>query len=79
MERDIRFNWNAIVEEAIRLRKEQKLNQKQLAALAGVSSPTVVRFERRDKNITLKNAFSIMEALGLIDENILENNEEQGT
>ena len=71
MERDLRLNWDALVEEAIRVRKQQRLNQKQLAALAGVSSPTVVRFERRDKNITLKNAFAIMETLGLIDDNVL--------
>lgn len=72
MERNIRLNWNNFVEEAIRLRKKQKLNQKQLAALSGVSSPTVVRFERRDKNITLKNAFAILETLGLIDDNFLQ-------
>ena len=69
MERDIRLNWDALVKEAIRVRKEQRLNQKQLAALAGVSSPTVVRFERQDKNITLKSAFAILETLGLIEKN----------
>ena len=33
MERNIRLDWQELVEEAIRRRKQQKLTQKQLAVL----------------------------------------------
>lgn len=66
MERDFCIDWQAVVEEAIRRRKSRKITQKQLAVLAGVSGPTVTRFERRERNITLKSAFAILDMLGLI-------------
>lgn len=65
MERFIQLDWAAIVEEAIRRRKSSKLTQQQLAKLAGVSKPTVVRFEKQEKNITLNSAFAILKILGL--------------
>ena len=60
MERYIQLDWPAIVEEAISRRKQSRLTQKQLAVLAGVSGPTVTRFERQEKNITLKSTFAIL-------------------
>ena len=42
------------------------MTQKQLAVLAGVSGPTVNRFERKGGNITLKSAFAILRLLGLL-------------
>ena len=66
MERNIQLDWPAIVEEAIKRRKESRLTQKQLAVLAGVSKPTLVRFEHQEKNITLKSAFAILKMLGLV-------------
>jgi transcriptional regulator with XRE-family HTH domain len=70
MERNIQphgeLDWAALVEVAIRRRKEQGLTQKQLAVLAGVSGPTVNRFERRKANITLQSAFAILKMLGLL-------------
>ena len=42
------------------------MKQKHLAVLAGVSGPTVNRFEQRNGNITLKSAFAILKTLGLI-------------
>lgn len=65
MERNICLNWPALVEEAIKRRKEQKLTQHQLAVLAGVSKPTVNSFEQGKKTITLKSAFKILDILGL--------------
>jgi transcriptional regulator with XRE-family HTH domain len=66
MERNIQLNWPSVVEEAIKRRKSQNLTQKQLAVLAGVSGPTVNRFEQRHGNITLKSAFAILKTLGLM-------------
>lgn len=65
MERDIRLNWQELVEEAIKRRKQQKLTQKQLAVLADVSHPTVNNFEQQKTSITLASALKILKALGL--------------
>ncbi len=66
MERNIQLVWSGFVQEAIKRRKSQKLTQKQLAVLAGVSGPTVNRFEQNSANITLKSAFAILRLLGLM-------------
>ena len=66
MERNIRLNWSEFVEEAINRRKRQKLTQKQLAVLAGVSGPTVNRFEQGKTAITLESALKILYCLGLV-------------
>jgi len=67
MERQLQLNWSALVEEAIKRRKANRLTQKQLAVLAGVSGPTVTRFERQQQNITLQSAFAILKMLGLLE------------
>ena len=56
MERNIRLNWNLLVEEAIKRRKERKISQRRLAAIAEVSQPTVSRFEQRKDDIQLSSA-----------------------
>lgn len=68
MERNLRLNWPILVEEAIRRRKEQRLSQRHLAAIAGVSQPTVSRFEQQKKDIQLSSAFAILDVLGLLEE-----------
>lgn len=65
MERNFRLNWQTFVDEAIARRKQQRLTQKQLAVLAGVSGPTVNRFEQGKSNITLDSALKILHMLGL--------------
>lgn len=65
MERNIRLNWQSLVEVAVSRRKEQRITQEQLAVLSGVSKPTLNRFEQGDTSITLKSAIKILEALGL--------------
>ena len=65
MERNLRLGWENIVEEAIKRRKEQKLTQTQLAVLAGVSKPTLIRFEKKQTRITLDSALKILRILGL--------------
>jgi transcriptional regulator with XRE-family HTH domain len=66
MERNIRLNWQGLIEEAIKRRKEQRLTQEQLAILAGVSKPTLNRFEQGKTTITLENAMKILKILGLM-------------
>lgn len=65
MERNICLNWPALVEEAIKRRKEQNLSQEKLAIIAGVSKPTVSNFEQGHSNITLASALKILKILGL--------------
>ncbi len=65
MERNIRFDWKEVVEEAIKRRKQQKITQKELAILANVSGPTVSSFEKFKTSVTLDSAFKILRVLGL--------------
>jgi transcriptional regulator with XRE-family HTH domain len=48
-----------------------RLTQKQLAALANVSTPTVSRFELAARDIQLSSALAILEALGMTDKRTL--------
>ncbi len=66
MERNFQLDWQALVKEAIKRRQEQKLTQKELGILVGVSGPTVNRFEVGKKNITLDSALKILGSLGLV-------------
>jgi transcriptional regulator with XRE-family HTH domain len=65
MERNIRLNWQDLIEEAITRRKEQKLTQEQLSVLAGVSKPTLNSFEQGKTSIKLDSAIKILKVLGL--------------
>ena len=67
MERNIRLNWNLLVEEAIKRRKERKISQRRLAAIAEVSQPTISRFEQRKDDIQLSSAIKILSVLGLVE------------
>lgn len=66
MERNIYLDWKEFVEEAVARRKQQRISQKKLAVLAGVSGPTVNRFEQGKTNITLDSALKILKCLGLV-------------
>ncbi len=65
MERNIRLNWQDLISEAVKRRKEQKLTQEQLSVLAGVSKPTLNSFEQGKTSIKLDSAIKILTALGL--------------
>ncbi len=65
MERSIRLDWQEIVVEAVKRRKQQKLTQQQLAVIADVSKPTLNNFEQGRTNITLDTALKILRCLGL--------------
>ena len=66
MERNVSLDWAELVEEAHRRRKAQKLTQRRLAAMANVSLPTVVRFEKHERDIQLSSALRILDALGMV-------------
>jgi transcriptional regulator with XRE-family HTH domain len=51
--------------------KGQKLTQRRLGQLAGVSTPTVSRFENGAKDIQLSTVTSILGALGMLDDRTL--------
>lgn len=58
-------NWSELVSEAIRRRKGERLSQRDLAALAGVSLPTVVKFEKGSGEIIVAKVLAILKVLGL--------------
>jgi transcriptional regulator with XRE-family HTH domain len=62
------LNWQALVNEALRRRKAEKLTQREHAALASVSIPTMAAFERGEESLSLGKAFSILRVVGLIDQ-----------
>ena len=53
------LNWRALVDEALRRRKAEKLTQREHAALASVSIPTIVAFDRGERTLSLAKAFDI--------------------
>jgi transcriptional regulator with XRE-family HTH domain len=59
------IDWRAVVDEAIRRRKQDGLSQRDLAALAGVSVPTVNSFEKGDTNLRFDRVVAILDAVGL--------------
>ncbi len=61
------LNWEKLVREAIAVRKQEGLSQRDLAALAGVTQPTIVKFEKGSTSIRLNIALAILRALGLVD------------
>jgi transcriptional regulator with XRE-family HTH domain len=67
MERQFQLNWDAFVEEAVRRRRVLKMTQKQLALIANISLPTLIRFEQNSKDIQLSTAIQILGALGMTD------------
>lgn len=48
-----------------------KLTQRELAALAKVSTPTISRFERQAKDVQLSSALAILDVLGMTDKRTL--------
>lgn len=60
------LDWQGIVEECRRRRKAEGMTQREHAALAGVSVPTISAFERGERTLTLAKAFDILRVVGLI-------------
>ncbi len=70
------LNWQSFVEETIRRRKNEGLTQREHAALAKVSIPTMADFEKGEKTLSLTKAFDILKVVGLFSE--LEKYDAQG-
>jgi len=64
----IPLNWQELIAEAIRRRKAEKMTQREHAALAGVSIPTIGSFDRGERSLTLEKAFDILRVVGLVEE-----------
>ncbi len=62
------LNWPTLVAEAIRRRKAEKLTQRVHAALANVSVPTIIAFDRGELTLSLAKAFAILRVVGLVEE-----------
>src|SRR3990167_5541983 len=71
MEWQFRINWQALVEEAKLRRKKQKLTQATLGLLAGISTPTISRFESGEVDIQVSTALKIFRVLGMVDQRML--------
>jgi transcriptional regulator with XRE-family HTH domain len=71
MERDIyadyQLDWPEIVAAAKRRRRQMKLTQRRLAVVAGVSLPTVVKFEAAE-DVRLSSALAILKVLDMVAE-----------
>jgi transcriptional regulator with XRE-family HTH domain len=69
MERNIQtdnqLDWPEIVTSAKRRRNDMKLTQRRLAAVAGVSLPTVVKFEAGE-DVRLSSAQAILKILDMV-------------
>jgi transcriptional regulator with XRE-family HTH domain len=59
------IDWRVVVDEAIRRRKRERMTQRSLAELAGVSVPTVNAFEQGQIRLRFERVIAILEALGL--------------
>ncbi|HLJ64585.1 MAG TPA: helix-turn-helix transcriptional regulator [Stellaceae bacterium] len=62
------LNWPALVAEALRRRRQEKLTQRAHAELAGVSIPTMIAFERAHHTLSLAKAMDILRVVGLVEE-----------
>ncbi len=60
-----RLDWAELVARARAVREREGLTQRTLATLAGVSIPTVVKFEKGSTALRLDRALAILEVLGL--------------
>ncbi|MCH7944378.1 MAG: helix-turn-helix transcriptional regulator [Proteobacteria bacterium] len=61
----VMLDWEKLVGEAIAVRRDERLSQRDLAALANVSHPTVAKFEKALTSIRADSALAILVALGL--------------
>lgn len=62
------LNWRTLVDEALRRRKAEGMTQREHAALASVSVPTMAAFDRGETTLTLTKAFDILRVVALIDQ-----------
>ena len=70
------LNWPRLVAETIRRRKAEKMTQKDHAALASVSIPTIIAFDRGERTLSLAKAMDILRVVGLVVETSAEGAQE---
>jgi len=62
------LNWTELVDEALKRRRKEGLTQKEHAAIAGVSIPTILAFDRKRTRLSLNKAMDILRVVGLVAE-----------
>lgn len=65
MERHIQKYFKKIVDKVKSERKKQKLSQKRLSAISGISTQTISRFEQAEEDIQVSTVINIADILGL--------------
>lgn len=60
------LDWPGLVEEALRRRRAEGLTQKEHAALARVSVPTMIAFDRKETSLSLNKALDILQVVSLV-------------
>ncbi len=65
------LNWHELVRECVRRRKDEKMTQKEHAALANVSIPTIIAFDRGERTVSLATAIAILRVVGLVDDPVI--------
>lgn len=60
------FDWENLVFEAKQKRKKLNITQKKLAAITGVSEPTIVDFEKAKTSVSLEKVIRILKALDML-------------
>lgn len=63
----MKLDWHNVVKTALMTRKELGLTQKKHAALAGVSIPTMVSFEKGEDTISMGKVYHILRIVGMIE------------
>lgn len=64
MERNIQKHWQEIAETVKQERKRQKITQKRLSAITGISTQTISRFEQAKEDIQLSTVLKILDCFG---------------
>lgn len=65
MERNIQKYWQEEVAKIIKVRKARELNQERLAAIAGISTQTLSRFEQAREDVQLSTVLKILDVFSL--------------
>jgi transcriptional regulator with XRE-family HTH domain len=65
MERNIQKHWQQLVAELKQVRKDQKISQKRLAAITGISTQTISRLEQGQEDIQVSTILKILDAFGM--------------
>jgi len=65
MEWNIQRHWQEIVNNIKAIRKRRGLTQERLAAITGISTQTISRFEQTKEDIQLSTIFKILDCFGM--------------